>query len=122
MTRKDEEDLTEVQIILQTFSSSHPEIIALSEQLKACITEYIQKQIIIANDSSPENSISQKTLDQAIIDLSDPLIPIQASGINTIRKLVLSHDPVILSKLTFIIMKLLELIQNPDSYIEYFLC
>jgi len=69
------------------------------------------------NDSSNSNDSSNAKFKEAIKSLADPLLPIRAFGLNTLRSLVLSGDDIVTERLDLILNIFLEQLADQDSFI-----
>lgn len=64
----------------------------------------------------PEDG-SKAKFQEAIRSLADPLLPIRAFGLNSLRSLVLSGDPIVTERLDLILNIFLEQLTDEDSFI-----
>ena len=65
-------------------------------------------------DKNKSNDLSVCRFQEAIKSLADPLIPVRAFGLNILKGLVMTRDPVAVEKLDLIISIFLEQLADED--------
>ncbi|KAI8894195.1 hypothetical protein BC833DRAFT_605760 [Globomyces pollinis-pini] len=109
----DELCLSDIKMIIATLvDHQDPDISNLSLTIKMRLLNTYSKENV--RDSK---SKSYQIFDEAIVELSDELLPVRAKGMGQLRSLVLMDDPVALEHLDTIITIFLDLLQDEDSFI-----
>jgi hypothetical protein len=109
--------LTELSVLLDDYKENN-EMADLTEEVRKLIISksQVDSDLIHNANNQPSNSSVAK-FQEAIKSLADPLLPIRAFGLNTLRSLVLSGDAIVTERLDIILNIFLEQLSDEDSFI-----
>lgn len=109
--------LTELSVLLDDYKENN-EMAELTEEVRQLIISKSQIDSDFIRDANikPSNSSIAK-FQEAIKSLADPLLPIRAFGLSTLRSLVLSGDAIVAERLDIILSIFLEQLSDEDSFI-----
>ncbi|XP_014469341.1 PREDICTED: transport and Golgi organization protein 6 homolog isoform X2 [Dinoponera quadriceps] len=89
---------------------------SLINDVVGCVETYGESSKKYYQDLSVNPTESDK-FDKAVRDLADPLIPVQANGLMTLRKLIESQDPCTVARRGIVLSLLQTNLKHEDSYI-----
>ncbi|EFN83717.1 Transmembrane and coiled-coil domain-containing protein 7 [Harpegnathos saltator] len=105
------------KFLKQHVKSSLPtQLESLVNEVVKCIETYGRSKRKYHKDLSVNTSASNK-FDKAIKDLADSLIPVQANGLITLRKLIEDQDPFTIAHRRIVLDLLQTNLKHEDSYI-----
>ncbi|KAJ3171934.1 transmembrane and coiled-coil domains-containing protein 7 [Geranomyces variabilis] len=108
----------DILVILQTHSThENAEIRELARELRVLIVTRGTSLTDFSDADSKALHTAQETLDEALKELGDDLVPVRAHGMHLIRGLVLSKDPVLRERLAEVTGIFLDQLKDEDSFI-----
>ncbi|KAJ3168216.1 transmembrane and coiled-coil domains-containing protein 7 [Geranomyces variabilis] len=118
MTPEMQSLLKDILVILQTHSThENGEIRDLARELRVLIVTRGTSFTDFDDEDSKTLHTAQETLDEALKELRDDLLPVRAHGMHLIRGLVLSKDPVLRERLAEVTGIFLDQLKDEDSFI-----
>ncbi|KOC59653.1 Transmembrane and coiled-coil domain-containing protein 7 [Habropoda laboriosa] len=99
-----------------TFSNISPQLLLLTKELIELFNSQGRSEQRYYQDLSVDSKLSNK-FEEALKDLTDPLLPVRAHGLITITKLIENMDPCITTSKAILLQLFEENLKHEDSFI-----